>query len=135
MAEVQFVAKEAFDIQIKAIRDREDADERISDIRFDYMREMMDSQFERLEAVVEKNLAKHEAIAESIRNDMKSINERMDRMEKNVAYHGEAINRLEGDVKAISARLDTQQTKFGWYLTAFGIVITVVVAAIQFFLK
>ena len=57
-----------------------------------------------MEAVVDKYLAKHDAIAASI----------------------------EGDLKAITARLDTQQAKFSWYLSAFGIAITVVIAAIQF---
>ncbi len=41
------------------------------------------------------------------------------------------INELRGDIRVINARLDTQQTKFGWYLAVFGLVITVAVAAIQ----
>ncbi|MBQ9526240.1 MAG: hypothetical protein IJR68_01405 [Fretibacterium sp.] len=44
----------------------------------------------------------------------------------------EELAEVKGDIKAINARLDTQQTKFGWYLTLFGLIIAVVVAAIQF---
>ena len=124
MAEAQFVNKDAFDIQIKSIRDRQESDEKISDIRFDYMRDMMNEQFKRLEAVVEKNLAKHEAIAYSIKGDMKTMDERM---EKRFAQYETVISGIKGDVKALAACVDAQQIKFGWYLAIFGAVI----AAIQ----
>ena len=129
MPEAAFVTKDAFDIQVRSIREREDANEKVSDIRFEYMREMMDEQFKRLEAVVEKNLARQEAIAADIKGEMKAMNERI---EKNLAQYEAAAGNIEGEMKAISARVDTQQTKFGWYLTVFGIIITVVIAAIQF---
>lgn len=63
----------------------------------------------------DKNLAEYKAIASDIQGDSNTKNAR-----------------VEGDIKAINARLDAQQTKFGWTLTVFGIIITVVIAAIQF---
>ena len=63
MAGVEYISKEVFNIQLKSINERLGADEKLSDLRLDYMRDMMSEQFNRLEAVVEKNLAKHESIA------------------------------------------------------------------------
>ena len=63
-----------------------------------------------------------------IKSDVRVMNERID---KNLAQYEAIASEMRGDIKAINARLDTQQTKFGWYLTLFGLVITVVVAAIQ----
>ena len=88
-----FVKDEVFNVHMQRI-----------DQRFEAQEKLANKTIERMEAIVDKYLAKHDAIAANI----------------------------EGDLKAITARLDTQQTKFGWYLTVFGIVITVAVAAIQF---
>ncbi len=88
-----FVKNDVFNVHMQRI-----------DQRFEAQEKLVNKTIERMEAVMDKYLAKHDAIAASI----------------------------EGDLKAITARLDAQQTKFGWYLTLFGIVITVVIAAIQF---
>ena len=88
-----FVKNDVFNVHMQRI-----------DQRFEAQEKLVNKTIERMEAVVDKYLAKHDAIAASI----------------------------EGNLKAIIARLDTQQAKFGWYLTAFGIAITVVIAVIQF---
>ena len=88
-----FVKNDVFNVHMQRI-----------DQRFEAQEKLVNKTIERMEAVMDKYLAKHDAIAASI----------------------------EGDLKAITARLDAQQTKFGWYLTLFGIVITVVITAIQF---
>ena len=75
----------------------------------------------------------------TLQGEIKAINERIEgrfdvlneRIDKNFAQYEAVANEMKGDIKAINARLDTQQTKFGWYLTIFGLIITVVVAAIQ----
>ena len=75
----------------------------------------------------------------TLQGEIKAINERVEgrfdvlneRIDKNFAQYEAVANEMKGDIKAINARLDTQQTKFGWYFTVFGIIITVVVAAIQ----
>ena len=66
--------------------------------------------------------------AREIKSDMRVMNERID---KNLAQYEAIANEMRGDIKAMNARLDTQQTRFGWYLTIFGLIITVVVATIQ----
>ena len=62
----------------------------------------------------DKHLAGYKAIVSEIRSELK----------------GDIVE-MKGDIKAISARLDAQQMRLGWHLTIFGIVIAVVVAAIQ----
>ncbi|MBQ9564133.1 MAG: hypothetical protein IJU98_00965, partial [Synergistaceae bacterium] len=47
----------------------------------------------------------------------------------------EDVRELRSDIRVINAKLETLQTKFGWYMAMFGIVITVSVAAIQVLLK
>ena len=88
-----FVKNDVFNVHMQRI-----------DQRFEAQEKLANKTVERMAAIMDKYLAKHDAIAAGI----------------------------EGDLKAITARLDTQQTKFGWYLTVFGIVLTVVIAAIQF---
>ena len=73
MAEVEYISKEVFNIQLKSINERLGADEKLSDLRLDYMRDMMSEQFNRLEAVVEKNLAKHESIASGSKKDIDNL--------------------------------------------------------------
>ena len=73
MAEVEYISKEVFNIQLKSINEHLGADEKLSDLRLEYMRDMMSEQFNRLEAVVEKNLAKHESIASGSKKDIDNL--------------------------------------------------------------
>ena len=122
-----FITKDVFNIHVKSMRDRADSEEKLSDARFD-----------RIEALIAGSLIEQKAMAKETANSIKAIDERLGRVEKTVDKLSEKVERLQddvselkGDSKAMNARLDTQQTKFGWYLTIFGLVITVVIAAIQ----
>ena len=122
-----FVTKDAFDIHVRSMRDRADSEEKLSDARFD-----------RIEALIAGSLAEQRAIARETGSSIKAINERISHVEKNMDKLNEKFEKMQGDIselkgneKALTARLDTQQTKFGWYLTLFGLIITVVVATIQ----
>ena len=135
MSEAQFITKDVFDIHVKNLRDRADSEEKLSDARFD-----------RLEALMAKNLAEQKDLVKDIRIEISAVGDRVDRIEKNIDRMGKDIDRLNeriegikenigearGEVKAVGARLDAHETKFGWYLAAFGLIITVVVAAIQY---
>ena len=67
-----------------------------------------------------------------LKDDMKSLRTELKDDIKGVRSElKEDISELRGDIRVINARLDTQQTKFGWYLAIFGLIITVVVTAIQ----
>ena len=134
MAETVFVTKDAFDIQIKGIRDREDSDEKISDIRFDYLREMMNEQFKRLEAVVEKNLARHEAIAADMKSEVADIRSEVKTLQSQIASK-EDIGEVRGDVKALAAQNSAMQNRFSWNLAWVAIVIGLVLTIVQRFWK
>jgi len=136
MAEVayaasDFITKDVFNIHVKSMRDRADSEEKLSDARFD-----------RLEALIAGSLVEQKAMAKETASSIKAIDERLGRVEKHIErieenFNGKIerlqndVSELKGETKALSARLDTQQTKFGWYLTIFGLIITVVIAAIQ----
>ena len=77
----------------------------------DYVRrEILDLYIERMEAISEKNLAKHDAIAAEMRS---------------------SISEMKGDLKAMNARLDTIENKFSWNLAWLGIIIGLVLAIVQ----
>ena len=122
-----FVTKDVFDIHVRSMRDRADSEEKLSDAKF-----------ERLEALIAGSIAEQRAMARETGNSIKVINDRLGHVEKNLDKLNERVERMQDDIselkandKALTARLDAQQTKFGWYLTVFGLIITVAVAAIQ----
>ena len=77
-------------------------------------REILDLYIERMEAISEKNLAKHDAIAAEMRAN---------------------ISEMNGDLKAMNARLDTIENKFSWNLAWVGIIIGLALAIVQHFWK
>lgn len=66
-------------------------------------KDVFDSKMDRMEAIMDRNLAKHEIIAE----------------------------RLSGKIDTLNARLDTLQGRFVWNLAWVAIVISVVLTVIQ----
>ena len=66
-------------------------------------KDVFESRMERLEAIVDANIARHEAIAA----------------------------RIEGRFDTLMARLDTLQNKFAWNLAWIAIVISLVLAIVQ----
>lgn len=121
-------------------------------------KDIFDLHMQRMEAVTALNLTEQKAISERLDRKIDALTERMEqgfalmneRIERNLAEYKALLSdtrselkedisetraefgEIRGDVKALTARLDTQQTKFGWLLTVFGLVITVTVAVIQF---
>ncbi|MBR0043828.1 MAG: hypothetical protein IJP56_03225 [Synergistaceae bacterium] len=77
-------------------------------------RDIFDLYMGRMEAIMEKNLAKHDAIAADMKAD---------------------VAELKGDVKAMNARLDTLQNKFSWNLAWLGVIIGLVLAVVQHLCK
>ena len=73
-------------------------------------RDIFDLYMGRMETIMEKNLAKHDAIAADMKAD---------------------VAELKGDVKAMNVRLDTLQNKFSWNLAWLGVIIGLVLAVVQ----
>ena len=74
------------------------------------MKDVFDANIQRIEAIVDRNLAKHEAIASEMRGEFKAINAQMRSMED---------------------KLSLNVTVTGVIVAAFGIIITIIIAAIQ----
>ncbi len=94
------------------------------------------ARMDRMEALLAQTLAEIRLDNVKLRSELKDeMKSRHAELKDDIkAVQGELkedINELRGDIRVINARLDTQQTKFGWYLAVFGLVITVAVAAIQ----
>ena len=66
-------------------------------------KDVFDSKMDRMEAIMDRNLAKHEIIAE----------------------------RLSGKIDTLNARVDTLQGRFAWNLAWVAIVISVALTVIQ----
>ena len=79
----------------------------INDFRFEAMEKLFHESMSKMEAIMEKNLAKHDAIA----------------------------NEMRGDIKAINARLDTLESRFSWNLAWLGVIVGLVLAIVQHFWK
>ena len=135
MPETEYIRKDVFDIHVKNLRERDDSDERVADIRFEHMARMMDDRFDRMQNLIEESVA---VLGERIDRVEQNVNRRMDRLEKKVDDLGQDVDNLRdevsdirGDVKANSARLDALQIRFGWQLTLLGVLVAAVIAIVQ----
>ena len=133
MPEPEFVRKDVFDIHVQGLRDRDNADVRISDARFD-----------RMEALLERNIIEQRTfmreingrvgrLEEDIRDIKKDMKQLRQEIKETREEAGMGFSELKGDLKATNARIDALQVTFGWYLALFGIAITVVLTIVQRF--
>ena len=129
MPEPDFIRKDVFDIHVKGLQDRDDADARVSDARFD-----------RIEALLERNIIEQRTFMREINGrvgrveeDVRNIKKDMKELRQEVKETREDVSEIKGDLKATNARIDALQVTFGWYLTLFGIAITVVLTIVQRF--
>ena len=102
----EFVRKELFELNNRRV-----------DHRFEMTEKLVSSAVERMEAVMEKNLAKYDAIA----SEMRAQNSEM----------RSQISEIKGDVKALSASFATLQSRFAWNLAWVGIIMGLVLAVVQ----
>ena len=107
MAEATYVTSETLNTKIEIIKNDMTFEKGMTDIRFQSMEKLLNERLGKMEAIMEKNLAKYDAIASDIK----------------------------GDVKAMNARLDTMQNKFSWNLAWVGIIMGLVLAIVQHFWK
>ena len=105
MAE-DFVRKDLFEMNNRRV-----------DHRFDMVEKLVNGTVERMEAIMEKNLAKYDAIA----SEMRAQNSEMRAQ----------ISEIKGDVKALSASFSTLQSRFAWNLAWVGIIMGLVLTVVQ----
>ena len=130
-AAAEYERGEISDFRVKMMEERINYDGKLNDVRFSSMERLMSERFDRMQAVMEKNFAEYKAIAVDTNNELTTLGKRVERLEKDVEGIKDEISGLKGDVKAISTGIDTQRIKIGWYLTVFGIAVTIAISAIQ----
>ena len=92
-----------------------------TEILISSMKEVLDERLEKMQAVIEKNLAKHEAIASDMRAEINGM-----RAE---------ISDIRGDIKALAAQVNTTQSKMGWYITLLGVGVSLALGLFQLLIK
>ena len=81
------------------------------------MKELFDEKMNRMEAIIERGLSEHRAIASEMKADVNAVKAE--------------INDIRGDVKALSAQVNALQTRFGWYLTLFSVGVGIILVLFQ----
>ncbi len=117
----QFVSQDVLNILLQDMKDLMDSEEMITGARF-----------ERVEAIMGKNMAELKGEINGLRAELKVINERID---KNLVEHKAATSGVRGDVKALGASIDSFQHWRNWDIAWGGIIIGAVIGLIQMFLK
>ena len=130
--DTQYVSREVFNIHLQGIKERAEAEERVTD-----------THFEILQAIMERNLSE-------IRSEIKSTNERMEkgfelmneRMDKNLAEYKAItsdikaeVSEIRGDVKALNASVQSLQQRRSWDIAWISLAVAVGIALIQIFSK
>ena len=136
MPDVQYVTKEIFDMQVKSLRERDDANDKISDMRSD-----------RIESFMAKTLAEirmdNAQLRSELKGEVRAMNERIEKnLEEYKAIANEmqgnfntSVARLEGKIEAVNSKVDALQNKFSWNLAWVGIIMGLVLAIVQHFWK
>ena len=131
--ENEYVPQNIFDLHIQNIKERATSD-----------RELFDERFEKLQAIMEKNLSEYKAIASEINGKIEVLNEKI---ENNKVYFDEkiehvtdtltvAINDTNTRIDDTNKRIDDMNASQNKWFMLFGILMTVVpiaVAIIQSF--
>ena len=117
----KYVRQEIFDIHLQGLKDRAASEVRVTDTRF-----------ERLEAIMEKNLSE-------VRSEIKIMNERID---KNLAEYKSItsdikaeVSEIRGDVKALNASVQSLQQRRSWDIAWISLAVAIGIALIQIFSK
>ena len=132
MPDVQYVTKEIFDMQVKSLRERDEANDKINDMRI-----------ERLEALVDKALTEikigNAQLISELRHETKETKAELKvmnaRIDQNLAEYKAIAESINGEVKALKSGFDTLQNKFSWNLAWVGIIMGLVLAIVQHFWK
>lgn len=117
----QFVSQDVLNIHLQGMKDRAASEEKITGARF-----------ERLEAIMEKNMAELKGEINGLRGELK-VN--LAEYKAVVGDMRTEISDIRGDVKALGARVDSFQHRRYWDIAWVGIIIGAVIGLIQMFSK
>ena len=127
-----------FELQVKHLREHVDAHERVNDAKFD-----------RIEALMARNLAEQKAMIGEIRSEVREMGSRMSRMESDINGLKDDINNIKDDItglkvemsevkddiKTLKDSIDTFEKRLPWNLALMGIITVVLFTVIQHFWK
>ena len=91
--------------------------EQMTDTQITSMKELFDEKLGRMEAIIERGLSEHRAIANEMKAEVNAVKAE--------------ISDVRGDVKALSAQVNALQTRFGWYLTLFSVGVGIILVLFQ----
>lgn len=107
-----FVTRNELDIRLNGVDEQAKANAQKIDLCISSMEKLFDEKIDKMQAIMEKNLAEFKAVASEMKAD---------------------FNDLRGNVKAIEAKVDSLQMKFGWYLMLFGVGVSALIFLAQKF--
>ena len=104
------------------------------------LKDVFNARMDKMEALMERNLLKHEASFNEVKKHMEQIDKRMDKMDDRMDKVEGRMDRIErdvsdirGDVKALTLAFSAMQSRFALHLAWMGIVIGFVLAIAQRF--
>lgn len=107
---LEYVTKGELDIRMNF-------SDQLTETQIASMKDIFDEKMGRMEAIIERGLSEHKAIANEMKADVNAMKAE--------------INEVRGDVKALSAQLNALQTRFGWYLTLFSVGVGIILVLFQ----
>ena len=110
----EYMTKGEIELRLNALREKVQHEKERTDERFNSLERLIDEKLERMQIIMEKNLAQYEAVANSMSAE---------------------ISDIRGDVKALSAEVRTTQSKIGWYITLLGIGVSIALGLFQVLIK
>ena len=129
-----YVPRELFDIHLQNIRERASSE-----------KELTDERFEKLQAIMEKNLAEYKVMMKEVNGRIDVLDEKIEHMAKNLDEKIEhvtdtltvAINGLGERMDGLEKRIDDVHQSQALWFTLFGVLVAVVpiaVAVVQSFI-
>ena len=106
----EYITKGEFDVRLNF-------SDQMTETQITSMKELFDEKLGRMEAIIERGLSEHRAIANEMKAEVNAVKAE--------------ISDVRGDIKAISAQVNALQTRFGWYLTLFSVGVGIVLVLFQ----
>lgn len=110
----EYVTRGEQEIRLRRIEDTSGMRQALTDEKISSMEKMIDVKLSRMEALIDRSISENRAMISEMRTEM---------------------TEFKGDVKALNARMNAFETKLGWYLTLFGVGITLALGVVQLMVK
>ena len=137
--ELEYVPRELFDVHLQNIRDRANSDKELSDEKFDKLQMILEKNLAEYKTLMERNSAEFRAMVEKNSAEFKTmiaeVNGRIDVLDEKLEHTTDTLTVAIG---GLEKRMDDMQQSMSLWLTVFGIlaaVVPIAVAVVQGFMK